>query len=79
MSSGVEFDEDKFSFGSPSPAPGPVPSFSGYGQVSGNEPKMVRWLMSKGIVNSPAAAQRLLVIIMIINFIIAFLFIRKIL
>jgi hypothetical protein len=75
MSSGVEFEEDKFSFNKTTPTastPG-VPNM-GYGrpQIPSNTPKMAQWLMKHGI-KSSHAAQVVLVVIVIINIIISFI------
>ena len=77
MSSGVEFDEDSLKF-----ARRPVPTGGGFQsgqqysfpgqQMGGNEPKMVQWLMRKGIVKSPNMGQAVLIALVIINIIITF-------
>jgi hypothetical protein len=79
MSSGVEFDEDNLKYarrptaggfqqGQPSAFPGQ--------QMGGNEPRMVQWLMSKGIVKSSNSAQIVLVGLVVVNIIITFAVIR---
>ena len=70
MSNGVEFDEDRNNF-----SPRPVMTSGGYvpGNQTSNQPKMVQWLMKKGIVKSPAIGQVILVAIVIINIIITIL------
>jgi hypothetical protein len=73
MSTGVEFDEDKISYGAPRQQTYSAPPASGgFGgqpgaMINHNDPKMVQWLMRKGIVKSPAAAQTLLILVVIIN------------
>jgi hypothetical protein len=73
MSSGVEFDEDKFSYSKP-----PVQASAGmpqmtYGRpIPDNAPKMAKWLMRHGI-KSTASAQTVLVIVVIINIIVTFI------
>lgn len=80
MSSGVQFDEDALKYSRPRPAVGgvsggysPMSQFAG---PSGNEPRMVQWLMKKGIVKSPNAGQFILVGIVIVNIIIMFIVIK---
>ncbi|MES2216207.1 MAG: hypothetical protein V4481_02830 [Patescibacteria group bacterium] len=85
MSSGVQFEEDSFSFNKPA-APSSAPTTSGgfqappnlgYGrpQLPSNTPKMAQWLMRHGI-KSPNAAQTILVVVVIVNIIITFVVIK---
>jgi hypothetical protein len=79
MTTGVEFEEDKLSYGNPSRSrPSGAPTFSGYHQTipADNEPRMIRWLMKKGIVKSTHMAQGLLVALVIINIIITYVVIK---
>ncbi len=80
MSSGVEFDEDSLKYARRPVATGGFQSGQQYsfpGQpVGGNEPKMVQWLMRKGIVKSPNAAQAILIGLVIVNIIITFVVIK---
>ncbi|MEK7642068.1 MAG: hypothetical protein AAB365_03730 [Patescibacteria group bacterium] len=74
MSSGVEFDEDKLKY-TPRPVAGGgfqpnQYAFSAQQGGGGNEPRMVRWLMKKGIVKSPNTAQVVLIGLVVINIII---------
>jgi hypothetical protein len=84
MSSGVEFEEDKFNYTPQRPAPGGFsapPSFGGGGApvINRNDPKMVQWLMKKGFATTPAAAQGILIIIILINIAITYFIISYIL
>jgi len=72
MSSGVEFDEDKFSFGAPS---GQAARY-GRATSSAGVPKMSAWLMKKGIVKSPMAAQIFLIGLILFNVIITYVAIK---
>jgi hypothetical protein len=65
MSNGVEFDVDSSS--RYAPRPGTTP---GNFSPTGNEPKMVKWLMKKGIVKSPRVGQAVLIAVVIVNIII---------
>ncbi|MEN9912998.1 MAG: hypothetical protein RLY66_406 [Candidatus Parcubacteria bacterium] len=81
MSSGVEFDEDSLKYARHIPAAGGFQqtqqqySFPGQ-QMGGNEPKMIQWLMKKGIVKSPNMGQAILIGMVIINIIITFVVIK---
>lgn len=89
MSSGVEFDEDSFGYGTRQRSSGgsagtPGTAFPGAGRDAGggsgsNEPKMVQWLMARGWAKSPAVAQGMLVAFIIINLIITFIVIKYLL
>lgn len=69
--SNVEFEVDKMQYGTkPQASSGYVNA--GATSIQGNEPKMIRWLMKKGIVKSPAAGQTILVVLIIINFVITY-------
>jgi hypothetical protein len=74
MSTGVEFEEDAFSR-SPSsirPSSGaPSYQFTQSGNVGGEEPGMIGWLIKHGITKSPQASQIVLVGIIVMNAIIA--------
>ncbi|OHA16625.1 MAG: hypothetical protein A3C79_01735 [Candidatus Taylorbacteria bacterium RIFCSPHIGHO2_02_FULL_45_28] len=74
MSSGVEFDEDKASYGGRPPYAKQGSSFSGgnFSSGSSRQPKMVAWLMRKGIVKSPAAAQVVLIAVVVVNLVITY-------
>ena len=75
-SSGVEFDEDKLKYAPRSSASGgSYTPLNRYGSPN-TEPKMVQWLMKKGIVKSPATAQIVLITLVIINIIITFVVIK---
>ncbi len=71
MSSGVEFDEDKFSYGTPRPSSSSMPGVNNYGKpvyANSNVPSgMAGWLVRKGLVKSPNVAQVVLVVIVIVN------------
>lgn len=78
-SSGVEFDEDKLKYASrPSPTAsgGSSYPYNQYGTPS-TEPRMVQWLMNKGIVKSPKVGQAVLFSVVIINIIITFIVVRS--
>lgn len=72
MSTGVEFDEDKFSYGGRpkyQAAPGGYTAYNtGGGQGSG----MAGWLVRKGWAKTPAAAQGMLVVLIIVNIIVTY-------
>lgn len=75
MSSSVEFDEDSFGSSSRPRVANPVGSVPNYAYQSpvgmnSNEPKMVRFLMNHGLVKSPESAQKLLIGLAILNFIV---------
>jgi hypothetical protein len=84
MSSGVEFDEDTFGRAVQA-AHKSAPVYSGGGSfgsgvnINPNDPKMVQWLMKKGIVKSPSAAQAVLLAVVVINLIIIYFVITYIL
>ena len=72
MSSGVEFDEDKFNFAPPrAPGMAGVPTYGRPTQMS-NVPGMSAWLIKKGIVKTPAAAQMFLIGLVLVNAIITY-------
>lgn len=85
MASGVEFEEDKFSYKPPSQVQtgfSSRPAFSaptGQVNINRNDPKMVQWLMRKGLANSPASAQAILLVVIIINLAITYSIIKYIL
>lgn len=83
MSSGVEFDEDTFGRAVQAAHQSSRPSFSSQGSfgvnINPNDPKMVQWLMKKGIVKSPGMAQAVLLAVVIINIIITYVVISYIL
>ena len=71
MSSGVEFDEDKLKY-----APRSAGGFSGgggYTPGAENQSRMARWLMAKGIVKSPSAANAVLITLVAINIVVTFI------
>ena len=78
MSSGVEFDEDQLkyaprraaggSFGLSNTGPG-----GGYVPGGSTEPKMIQWMMRKGIVKSPRMAQGILFGLVIINLVVTYI------
>ena len=80
MASGVEFEEDKFTFGKPAgntvSAPSGMPNL-GYGrpQLPSNTPKMAQWLMKHGI-KSSASAQAILIALVIFNIIVTFVVVK---
>lgn len=84
MSSGVEFDEDNLKFQTRPMTGGgipgsPAPSYGGYAPQDQDGSRMVRWLMAKGIVKSPNVGQAILIAVVIINVIITFVVITRIL
>ncbi len=74
MSSGVEFDVDKAEYETRSPARPytPGPGNSGTFSGGGNEPKMVKWLMKKGVIKSAGAGQAILVGLVLVNLLITY-------
>ncbi len=79
MTTGVEFEEDKLSYGD-KPRVGVSPAGPGGGMPgSGNEPKMVKWLMRHGLAKSANSAQMILIGVFIVNIILIFIIIRYIL
>lgn len=85
MSSGVEFDEDKFNYApkpqqSASAGPGAFQAPRSSTQIrypdAGKQPSMVRFLMRHGLAKSAQTAQIYLVAIVIINIIITFIVIK---
>lgn len=68
MSSGVEFDEDSFSYTN-KPKYSNIP---GSEQSSENEPAMVKLIMKAGLAKSPKVAQGILAGIAIIIFFISY-------
>ena len=80
MSSGVEFEGDNMQYSKKTGTPGGAGSGSfGNPGMNGGQPKMVRWLLKKGIVKNPGAAQGILVAVIIMNIIITYLIISYIL
>lgn len=76
MSNGVEFDTDNSSRFVPRSGGISGSSMPGNFAPTGNEPKMVKWLMKKGIVKSPRIGQAILVAVVIINIIVTFVVIN---
>jgi len=78
MSSGVEFDEDKISYGGrPRYTNMSSPAGGGYSPISaGNQPGMVGWLMRKNIAKTPGAAQGILIGLVVCNIIITYIVIN---
>lgn len=80
MSSGVEFDEDKISYGiRPSPNSVTSSNVGGYSENPTNERGMAGWLIKKGLANTPGAAQGILTTVVIVNIIITFIVISYLL
>jgi hypothetical protein len=75
MSSGVEFDEDQLKYAPRPNTPAGSYSMNQYGSPN-TDPKMVQWLMKKGIVKSPAMAQAVLIGLVVVNIIITFIVIK---
>jgi hypothetical protein len=71
MSSGVEFDEDKISYGV-KPRYSGVPQAGGFSYGQAEQPGMAGWLMRKGIAKTPGAAQGILIVLVIINIVITY-------
>jgi len=65
MSSGVEFDEDKFGAAN-----------RAYSSAR-SESKMTNWLMKHGLAKSAGSAQTIMIVFIIINLIIAYILIKK--
>ncbi len=79
MSTGVEFDEDKISYGAPrqqtysaAPSSGAFGGSQPGAMINRNDPKMVQWLMKKGFARTPGAAQGILIVVILINLIITY-------
>lgn len=81
MSSGVEFDEDKISYGvKPRYTNMASPASGGYSPMTGgDQPGMVGWLIRKNIAKTPGAAQGILIVLVITNIIITFFVINYLL
>jgi hypothetical protein len=78
MSSGVEFDEDKFSYARPTPAQGSpvgVPNAAYTSPVASNTRGMHGWLMRHGV-KSAAGAQVVLIAVVILNIVVTFVVIK---
>jgi hypothetical protein len=69
MSTGVQFDEDKFNY-SAKPQPNVAPHTGGPQYSAGETGGMAGWLMKKGWVKSPQSAQVMLLAIVAVNIII---------
>ncbi len=67
MSTGVEFDEDKFRYANPQ-----RPGGMNMGGSSGARSSMNAWLMKHGLAKSDKSAQAILVAVVVINAIITF-------
>jgi hypothetical protein len=85
MSSGVEFDEDKFSYGvkpqsSAGKTSGGFSTPNAYAPASyandASQPRMVRFMIKHGLAKTPKVAQAYLVALVIIDFIAAFILIK---
>lgn len=77
MSSGVEFDEDKISYGKPRVTGSSVPGMAHMQGFSTAEQRgMAGWLMKKGWAKSPATAQTILIVIVVLNAILTFIIIN---
>lgn len=72
MSSGVQFDEDKFNYSS---KPQPNVSKMNNGQSSSGGSGLSGWLIRKGFAKSENSAQVILISVLIINVIVTFLLI----
>jgi len=79
MVSGVEFDEDKISYGAPASRPAGGASFgapTAYGQpryASQRSSGMAGWLIAHGWAKSDRAAQGIMIGVVIINIIITYI------
>jgi hypothetical protein len=86
MSSGVEFDEDRLSYGvkprpdAPNAPAGNLSSADAYAASryanAGSQPKMIGWLLRHGLAKSPQTAQIYLIAIVVINVIITYVIIK---
>lgn len=79
MVTGVEFDEDKFSYAPRPSKPGMAPAPASYNnlQYASSRPSgMAGWLMSHGWAKSEKSAQGIMVGIMAVNFIIMYVVIK---
>lgn len=75
MSSGVEFEEDKIKYGAPRASGGT--QFSGYKPGFGaRQPKMTQWLMDHGFAGSPAVANVILIVLVVLNIAVTYAVIR---
>lgn len=75
MTTGVEFEEDKSSYGG---RPRVAPS-SGMSGPTGEERGMIGWLIRHGMAKSSSAAQIVLIGILILNIVLIFLVVRYLL
>ncbi|MBU6231712.1 MAG: hypothetical protein KGI45_03905 [Patescibacteria group bacterium] len=83
MASGVEFDEDNFSYGNRRPAAGSGFSSPGMYRGQASQPysgsggsKMAQWLIRHGLAKSANSAQYILVAVIALNIIITFIIIK---
>lgn len=77
MSENVEFDSDKVEYARPGASAGY--SSRNLTGINASEPKMVQWLMRHGFTDSPGGANRILIVVVIINIIITYLVISYLL
>jgi hypothetical protein len=78
MLNNVEFETDKVEYDTrPRTSSGYVAP--GTGGINGNEPRMVRWLMRKGIAKSPLMGQVILIGLIVVNLIITYIVIKYLL
>ena len=74
MASGVEFDEDKITYGTPRPSSGGMGNNAGGGYSGGQSQKgMIGWLIRHGWVRSENTAQAFLIGVVTMNIIITFI------
>lgn len=77
MSAGVEFDEDKFSYGNrpkyPSSSSGGSVGYASYGNVQSSGSGMAGWLVRKGWAKSPESAQKMMIALVIINIVVTYI------
>lgn len=77
MSSGVEFEEDKMGYAvKRQQFSNSQPTFVGGVGINNSDPKMIQWLMRKGIVKSSGAGQVVLIVILLLNVIITYFIIK---
>ena len=79
MSSGIEFDEDKFNYSSK-----PQPNSSGGVNMQGGYPQrdaggIVGWLIRKGWAKTEASANIILLVVVVINIIVTVLVVKLLL
>ncbi len=77
MVQGVEFDEEQSRYVRPTNTGGPNSFVRPEYSPTGNEPKMVQWLIRHGYAKSPTSANVILLIVVALNILIAYFVIKN--